>query len=338
MTTLTCPKCRQGMTEEALDTEQCPRCGFPIDGPVVLATGQSATSPRWGLIATLTLLVGAAVGMGYAFLTTSRSETNQPTEVATILPENIPNVTVRHIAPFPHEPKRPDSGTNQANPPIDPSGIGNPVPPIPPMPVAVVEPPKPDAPRPVGVQIKVDPKIAPIRHFDNPDDTISVPDLRTGDRVVLTGKVRVLQLGQVRDKGALDASGLIAEEVILGGDLTHEAQVQVNAPHGKVSVRGYVSGSTKFFATAPGGVVVVDSSGRISGSANLVVTAKRLDVICPLSGGAKVNATLTTGGSLKWKIAEEGATITYKPAAVNDPPLTIERGELRGSAKVVVSK
>ena len=52
MLTLNCPKCRQGMPDDALDAGQCPACGFPIDGPVVLAArnvtaaGQACSS-RW---------------------------------------------------------------------------------------------------------------------------------------------------------------------------------------------------------------------------------------------------------------------------------------------------
>ena len=36
MSTLTCPKCRHAVPDEALDLGQCPACGFPLDGPVVL--------------------------------------------------------------------------------------------------------------------------------------------------------------------------------------------------------------------------------------------------------------------------------------------------------------
>jgi hypothetical protein len=194
---------------------------------------------------------------------------------------------------------------------------------------------KPDVPRPIGVVMKVDPKIAPKRHFDHPDDTAAVPDLNTGDRVTLTGKVRALRIGSVNGKGVIDASGLVAEEIIITGDLSNEAQVMLNAPRGKVTVGGYVAGSTKLMIVAPGGEVVFAKSGRVSGSALVTVTTKRLEANCPLSGGAKVNVTLTAGGSLKLNRAEEGATVTYKKAAAADPAPVIEKGELRGGAKVV---
>ena len=66
--------------------------------------------------------------------------------------------------------------------------------------------------------------------FDAPDDIASVPDLNSNDRVVLTGRVRILKLGAVNGKGVLDASGLLAEEIEIGGDMASEASVTVNAP------------------------------------------------------------------------------------------------------------
>ena len=238
-----------------------------------------------------------------------------------------PESAVRHIAPFPHEPKKEASPAT-----VDPSGAGDKGQPS--LPVAN-EPPKKDGPRPGGVVMKVDPKIAPTRHFDHPDDTAALPDLNSGDRVILTGRVRVLRLGSVHGKSALDASGLVAEEVVITGDLNSEALVLLNTPGGKVTVGGYVNGNAKLTVVAPGGEVVVAKTGRVTGSATMTVTAKRLEVNCPLSGGAKVNVTLTASGSLKLTRSEEGATVTYKKAAPTDPAPTIEKGELHGGAKVV---
>jgi hypothetical protein len=122
---------------------------------------------------------------------------------------------------------------------------------------------------------------------------------------------------------------------VITGDLNNEARVTVNAPRGKVTVGGYVAGTSKLTVAAPGGEVVVASSGRVAGGATVTVVAKRLEVNCPLSGGAKVNVTLSAGGSLKLKLTEEGATVTYRKAAPADPPPAIEKGEVRGGARVV---
>jgi hypothetical protein len=348
MTTLTCPKCRLTLPDDALDAGQCSQCGFPLDGPVVLGTPDTrSVGPRLLIVAGSVLLV-VACSVGYAFFGLSRAQTNQPAVEVAALPSSDPEsaVPVLHGAPLPHELKHPDAGaTNPSPPPSDPPGVpdGGPQPnPEPPgggnknrPPNPWLEPVKKDAPRPVGVRMPVNPRIEPKRHFDHPDDTADVADLNTGDRVILTGKVRVLLIGSVNGKGVLDASGLVAEEIVIRADLNNEAQVLLHAPRGKVTVRGFVAGSTKLTIIAPGGEVVLLNSGRVAGSALVTVTAKRLEANCPLSGGAKVNVTLTAAGSLKLKRAEEGATVTWKKAAATDPAPTIEKGELRGGAKVV---
>ena len=329
MTTLTCPKCRQKLPEEALDAGQCPHCGFPLDGPVLLATPDISGRGRWRIVAEVVVTLLFTTAVVYWFL--GRSEpTRAPhaPEVAALNPTEVEY----HAAPFPHEPEprtiptanaptepRTDKPRDQDQPPVLP----------------IVEAPKKDGPRPISVVMKVDPKITPQRHFDSPDDTAALPDLNNGDRVALTGRVRVLRLGSVNGNGRLDASGLVADEVIITGDMNGEAHVQVNAPNGQVTVGGYVMGTSKLTILAPGGVVKVADTGRVTGHATVTATAKRLEVNGPLSGNAKVKATLSARGSLKWVRAEENATVSYKRAAETDPPPTIDKGELRGGAKVV---
>lgn len=315
MTTLICPKCRQGMPDAALDAGQCPACGFPIDGPLILDAPARRRSPA--LLAVLGGVVLAASGVaGYAFLrptdtpAADRETTTPDTEAL--------GVAAVPVAPFPRlaKPRTPDTD------------------PVPQQPVVV--PVKRDGPRPVGVVMKVDPKIAPTRHFDSPDDTATLPDLNRGDRVTLTGRLRVLRVGSVNGNSVLDASGLTAEEIEIAGDLNGDALVTLNAPGGRVTIRGYVVGSTKLTILAPAGeVVVVANSGLFAGNSTTRLTAKRLEVAGKFGGNAKVFATLTVGGSLKLTTAEEGAQLTYKKAAASDPPLTVDKGIVRGGAKVL---
>ena len=320
MTTPPCPKCRQPVTDAALDAGQCPLCGFPFDRPVLL----DGPSSRLGAVAVAFAVVLAAIGSGFGGYYYSINNRTQPKPE----PEFVaapraapkparPQPATRPIAPLPHEPKQNDVPTPAPNP-------------------ITVEPPKKDGPRPIAVVMKVDPKIAPKRHFDQPDDTIALPDLNSGDRIVLTGKIRVLRLGSVNGNASVDASGLIAEEVIITGDLNGEALVRLNAPGGKVKIGGYVMGAAKLTVVAPGGeVLVAGNSGCLTGGALATVTAKRVVVAGWMSGGAKLNITLTTGGVLKLTRLQEGAIVTYRKAAVSDPALAVERGQLKGGAKVI---
>ncbi len=233
MTTLTCPKCRQGMPETALDTGQCPACGFPLEGPVVLNEQQRQESRPFPVLI-LSIAVGVlAIGTYAYFKRPEIPPRSLPPErpLATPEPESA---VAKHILPF-----TPSSLTNNAprsergaHNPADPSDDKNAQ-----ERTAVVEPRK-EPPRPTGIVMKIDPKIAPKRDFDNPDDTATLPDLATGDRVTLTGKLRVLKIGSVNGKASIDATGLVAEEIVISGDLNGEAVVQLNAPNGKVTIGG----------------------------------------------------------------------------------------------------
>jgi hypothetical protein len=228
------------------------------------------------------------------------------------------------IAPFPHEPK-------PAEPEVEP----NPAPGVKPEPIAEpVPPPKREKPRPVGVVMKVDPKIAAVRHFDQPDDTAALTDVNTSDRVVLTGRLRGLRIGSVNGKGSIDASRLTVEEVVITGDFNSEAVVKLNAPGGKVTVGGFVLGAPKLIVTAPGGEVVVAKTGRISGASVLTITARRFEAQGRIGGAARVNLALSAGGSMKLTTMDDRATVAWRKALPNDPRPVVEKGELRGGASV----
>lgn len=336
MTTLTCPKCRQGMPDEALDVGQCPACGFPLDGPVVLGPQNGGAGVKRLLIAVGVLVLLAGAGFGSYTLFTEANN-NTETELAKrdpVVNTLDPEPPVVHRAPWPHEPKRLDPGAPQNTNPMPGTGDKGQPPEVP----VIAVPPKKDGPRPIGVKMAVNPKIEPNRHFDNPDDIAAVPDLNSNDRVVLTGRVRTLTLGAVNGKGTVDASGLVAEEVIIGGDMTSEANVTVNAPSGKVTLKGWIAGNSHVTVQAAGGTVVLGDSGRCTGGSTITITAKRVESTGMMNGGTKVNVTFTAGGFMKIAKAEEGATITYKRIGAGEPVPVIERGDFRGGAKLVEAK
>jgi hypothetical protein len=304
------------VADESLDAGQCPACGFPFDGPVLLAApgrGGARMILAGGFVAAL-----AGVAAGVAFWPHSDAPAQPPPAFVAATPSE----PALPVAPFPHEP-------NPAEPQVEP----NPTPDVKPEPVALPAPKREG--RPVGVVMKVDPKIAPVRHFDQPDDTAALTDVNTGDRVVLTGRLRGLRVGSVNGKGSIDASRLTVEEVVIAGDINSEAVVKLNAPGGKVTVGGFVLGAPKLTVTAPAGEVLIAKSGRVSGASVLTITAKRFEALGRIAGAARVNLVLSAGGSLKLTTMDERAVVTWRKALPSHPRPVVEKGELRGGASVV---
>jgi hypothetical protein len=329
MSELVCPKCRQAVSDAALDAGNCPYCGF--DGPMVLAGGGGKWA--WLVATAAVVLSGAAVG-GYLLIPRNSSPAATPApEVAAVTPAPPPPVDPPLPAPPPTATGQQSSAPQPAPPavapapkPVERASPPKPEPPVapkpepipppkpvvpPPMPV-VAPAPKPERPKP-GPVVRIDPKEERERKLDSPNGIAAVPDMTREDRLTLTGRVRILRIGSVGGKATLDASGLEAEEIIITGDVSNTAVVKLNAPNGKVTIGGHVVGSAKLTVNAPGGeVVVAASSGKLDGSSEITVTAKRLEVQGPMAGEAKMVVMLTAGGSAQFGKMEGRATVIYK--------------------------
>jgi len=321
MTELACPKCRQAVSDAALDAGNCPCCGF--DGPMVLASG----SAKWAwLVATAAVVLSGVAAGGYLLIPRNGSPAATPApapEVAAVTPAPplvdpplpAPQPGPPAVAPAPRPAERAAPPAPKPEPPVapNPDPVPPPQPVVPPPVVPVVAPaPKPVRPQP-GPVVRIDPKEERQRKLDSPNGVAAIPDMTRDDRLTLTGRVRILRVGSVGGKAVLDASGLEAEEIIITGDVSNTAVVKLNAPNGKVTIGGHVVGSANLTVNAPGGeVVVAASSGKLDGSSETTVTTKRLDVQGPMAGEAKVVVTLTEGGSAQFGKMEGRATATFQ--------------------------
>jgi hypothetical protein len=299
MTHLACPKCRQAVSDDALDAGWCPSCGY--DGAMIVV--RSAKGAWLGATAAV---VGAGIAVG-AFLLASLPERPSPAgpavAVATPSPQTLP-ASGPEPAPAPR--------------PVRPAPDPGVQPPLPAEPPLVAKPPKrnPWNPRPAprGPVVRVDAKEVREKQLDNPDGTAVVTDMNRDDRLTLTGRVRLLRIGSVGGKAVLDASKLVADEVIITGDLHAHAVVTVHAPGGRVTVGGHVKGNSRLTVNAPGGEMIVAAvSGKLDGHAEVTVVAKDVDVQGTMSDNAKLIVTLTGGGNATVGPVKENAAVVYKP-------------------------
>ncbi len=206
-------------------------------------------------------------------------------------------------------------------------------PPTPPTQVAIAP-----QPRPQEKPIIIDPLDNPNPKLDAPGGTAEVIALDGSDRIVITGRVKVLKLNSINGDAQLDASGLEAEEIILDGDVNGNCRLQLNSRNGKVTIRGAFVGSGTLAVTAPGGTVTVAEGGRIGGGTTVTVTAKKVEAVGAINEGAKVNVTLTSGGVIRVATMDGGALVTYRRSGAGDPQPKVETGQLRGGTRVVEAK
>ena len=98
MTTLTCPKCRQGLPDDALDAGQCHLCGFPLDGPVVLGTHDTSAGGTRLLLAAGGAVLVVAVVAGFVYYDRADASRTQPATELAALTSPEPASPVRHVA------------------------------------------------------------------------------------------------------------------------------------------------------------------------------------------------------------------------------------------------
>jgi len=295
MSHLACPTCRRFVSDQALDAGECPYCGYD---DAMIAAGNPK---RAWLFSTIAVVVcGGALG---AYLLVPRSE---------LRPVGANNFVAAE-----------SSRTSRAQSiPSGPSIAPMPRPAVPLSALSVVGmPPAPPRMNPWnpnvainGLVERIDARAVREKRIDAPDRAVSVSDMNREDRLTLTGAVRQLRIGTIGGNAVLDASGLVAQEILITGDLNGGATVKLFAPDGKVSIGGHVEGRARVTVNAPRGHVLIDAeSGKLDGKGELTVIARSVEVRGTMAGNAKLIVTLTGGGTVVLGAVQEEATVVYLP-------------------------
>jgi hypothetical protein len=294
MTLFECPKCGQFVSDRALDAGECPFCGY--DGAMI-----GAASPRraWLIATVVVVLGGGALG---AYLLVPRAE---------IIHLRGPESAAAKPAPAP--PAQPIPATPELAP--FPRSI---VPhPPPARPIATAPPkeqPRNQPPANFGPVERIDPRAVRDRRIDAPAGAVSVSDLSGDDRLWLRGVVGQLRIGSVSGGAKLDASDLVAREIIITGDLSGRAIVRLHAPDGTVSIGGHIEGTARVVVNAPRGEVVLSAgSGKLDEDVELTVIARSIEVGGAMRGNAKLIVTLTGGGTVTLGSMHDNASVVYVP-------------------------
>src|SRR5262249_23579575 len=138
-------------------------------------------------------------------------------------------------------------------------------------------------------------------------------------------KVKTLRLVEVNEGAVLDASELLAQEIIVGSvngrsrvllqaatavtvrEINDQSHVTIEAPAGRGSIQG------------------------INDGCQVSVLAREIDFRRAINGSAtQVLATITSGGRLHFAELNNGARLHWKKQQPADPEPMIEQGKIQG--------
>ncbi len=153
-----------------------------------------------------------------------------------------------------------------------------------------------------------------------PDASYTLPEeLCRGGQVVLRGRIRELRIPGLSAQAHIDASGLEARSVFVGG-LDGGSELKVFAPQGVVSVRGHVRDRARLTIHAPGGLVRFGGHRPANAPQPLIAAAARVEVTARqvrVEGtvrdpGTRLSVHLEEGGQLWVEAVRGGAQVDYR--------------------------
>jgi len=333
MSMIACPGCGLPRADDQLGTVPCPVCaatptptattepvakkaaghdptaGLPADVREMQRAAQREGFPTWFKFAAV-FLFGIASGVGGLL---GWQAANAPTTTETARAEPI---NTRLLPPLPPKPKPPGKPVEVAPMPHAPSPL--------PEPKSEPEPPKPEA-----KAVPVVPERAVVIELNMPDGAYNLPfAMKKGERIILKGKVGTLRTHGLDAGSVLDASGLEAAQVHIGGKIDNGSTMKINAPKGTVTVAAAVLGKSTLEIVAPGGDVLFSlpttpnrPGSAIDSGSTVSITAQSTHLKGDINGSStKVLVNLPAVGSLKVVAIRGTASVEYRVADSKGTP------------------
>jgi hypothetical protein len=336
MSMIPCPGCGLPRIEDQLNTVPCPVCaatpataasrpiakGLPAPDPTAglpsdvselhaAAASTAAGSRLFVWVIVFLLGVGTGVGglLGWQILSAPKTLPRDPrldTAETTPTPEPQPpnSVPIAPVQPQLRPPEPAETSTSAVSPPR----------PSPPQPE-----PKPATPLEGAV----------VRDLgEQPDGTFTAPVMKKGERLILKGKIQTLRVIGLDGGAVLDASGLEAATIYVGGKIDGQSVLKLYAPGGVVTVAAPVGGKSSIEIMAPGGIVnfpiqtaVTRPGSTIDGGSQVTITGRTVDLRGDVNGiETKVRVNLPHMGVLKVAVVRGIATVEYHVADGNGMP------------------
>ena len=178
--------------------------------------------------------------------------------------------------------------------------------------------------------VKIEPKVKviefdPLTFLNNPDGEYTVKPLYRGKQIELIGKIKTLKIASLSENSVIDASKLVAEEIIflqdvnnsrvilgktqkltirdvndksvvdasaaeasviiLAGSINSRSTVKLHAPKGTVEIVGQVNDHSRVEIVAPNGNVLFKNQGSAINEGQVNIEAKDVEMRGPINGG-----------------------------------------------------
>jgi len=322
MSMIACPGCGLPREEDQLASVPCPICavspatavvaepvakkpvahdpttGLPADVGEMQRFARQEGFPAWFNWAAVFLL-GVATGVGGLYGWQASKSRLQPTETVKADPR-------RELPPLPPKPSK--RGVESAPMPHEPQAVAVPEPEPEPL------PPEPKEKQPAPERVVV-------IDLNLPNHSYSIPfAMKKGERIILRGKVKTLKATGLDAGALLDASGLEAAEIYIGGKIDGASVLKLNAPNGKVTFAASVIGKSSVEIIAPGGDVTFSApttpnrpGSTIDGGSTVAITARTAELRGDINGSnTKVTVNLPRIGSLKVVAIRGTAVVGYR--------------------------
>lgn len=363
-----CPHCAMPLSKREREGESCPVCQKPFaeDGaagdlavdrqePAVQTAGPASPgspSPR-GLTAWVVGAVGLllAAGATVCLLTASPTPVDPPRKRGPRRVASLPAKTL-HQAPMaaslpatlPAGPgsqpvltaartKQP-SGLQPAEAPQRAGGAAQPQPsttpvkpPAPPQPAAPLEEPK------FAVIVPLeDGEHEESITLDTPGQVRVVPGLNGLKKLNLRGQALRVEIQSLNGEASLEVGKLQAREILLVEGMNGQSRLRIDQPGSTVRVGQGLHGEARAEILAAGGAVRFTDTSCIDGGCKVRIVARHVE-LGRLAIGARVEVTLTAGGSLSFAEVNDGARLAWRKERPDDPAPAIRPGKVGPGAR-----
>ena len=187
----------------------------------------------------------------------------------------------------------------------------------------------------------------------HPDGGFRLSAINGPDTVKISGKASRIVVDDINGEPVVDLSDLVTPQVEFAGTINGSPRISVTCDSGSVEFRQSINGSPRITINCPAGSVgFIEAVGGgahltinaahgnvrfhapVNGGPKVILIARQVEFSAGLDGGASVDLTLNSGGSLGYSRLDGGSSLTLRKSRADDPHPTVH-GDPSGSGRLI---